>query len=464
LKFNQVQLYTEHTFAYPSHRIVWENASPLTPEEVEELDRYCACRAVELVPNQNSFGHMERWLQHEPYRHLAESTGSFVDPWGGVRHRPTTLNPLDPGSIGLLSSLYDELLPHFTSSLVNVGADEPFELGQGRSKGICLQRGLGRVYLDFILNIHREIAHRGKTMLFFGDIVLHHRELIDRLPSDVIALDWGYEAAHPFDRESRVFAEAGVRFYVCPGTSAWNSLGGRWNNARQNILNAAREGLASGASGLLLTDWGDNGHWQQLPISYPGYLQAAQAAWNHSGAEGMDVEAALSRHLFEDGSGNAARALITLGNLYDDGIALLRNAAILAVLLLPDLQQYHEDHLKKFKDYDFSRELSAIATSLSLLDKADLKAKDASLLVEELRFTADLMAHAARLGKERFSSRELRMNAISAPAGKKLAEELDPLVRRFEDLWVRRSRPGGLQDSKGRLQALMDRYRSGQRF
>jgi hypothetical protein len=464
LKFNQVQLYTEHTFAYPAHRIVWENASPLTPEEVEELDLYCAHRAIELVPNQNSFGHMERWLKHEPYSHLAEATGSFVDPWGGIRHHPTTLNPLDTGSIELLSSLYDELLPHFTSSMVNVGADEPFELGQGRSKGICLQRGLGRVYLDFILNVHREISRRGKTMLFFGDIVLHHSELIERLPRDVIALDWGYEAAHPFDRESRVFAGAGVRFYVCPGTSAWNSLGGRWNNARQNILNAAREGLASGASGLLLTDWGDNGHWQQLPVSYPGYLLAAEAAWNQSGAAGMDMEAALSRHVFGAGSGNAAKALITLGNLYDDGIAVLRNAGILAVLLLPDLQQYHEDHLKNFEGYDFSRELNAIAAAHSLLDKADLRARDAPLLIEELRFTADLMAHAARLGKERFSSRDLRMNAIPASVLKTLAEELDPLIQRFEELWLKRSRPGGLEDSKGRLQTLMDSYRSGQSF
>jgi hexosaminidase len=218
LKYNQVQLYTEHTFAYPSHEVVWKDASPITPQEAEDLDRYCADRAIELVPNQNSFGHMERWLKHAPYSRLAEATGRYVDPWGGVRHRPTTLNPLDPGSLELLASLYDELLPHFSSGMINVGADEPFELGQGRSREACEQRGAGRVYLEFMLKIHGELARRGRIMQFYGDIILHHPELIKELPRDVIALDWGYEADHPFAEEARLFAQAGLHFYDCPGT------------------------------------------------------------------------------------------------------------------------------------------------------------------------------------------------------------------------------------------------------
>ena len=72
LRINQLQLYTEHTFAYRDHETVWEHASPLTPEEIQELDHLCQEEAIELVPNQNSFGHMERWLQHERYAGLGE--------------------------------------------------------------------------------------------------------------------------------------------------------------------------------------------------------------------------------------------------------------------------------------------------------------------------------------------------------------------------------------------------------
>ena len=59
-EYNQFQLYTEHTFAYSTHRDVWEAASPLTAEEIRELDAYCALRGIDLVPNQNSFGHLKK--------------------------------------------------------------------------------------------------------------------------------------------------------------------------------------------------------------------------------------------------------------------------------------------------------------------------------------------------------------------------------------------------------------------
>ena len=63
-KINHLQLYIEHTFAYRGHEEVWRDASPLTPQEIRDLDHYCRERFIELVPNQNSFGHMERWLKH----------------------------------------------------------------------------------------------------------------------------------------------------------------------------------------------------------------------------------------------------------------------------------------------------------------------------------------------------------------------------------------------------------------
>jgi hexosaminidase len=462
LKINQVQLYTEHTFAYPAHRIVWKEASPITPEQAQELDRYCRQRAIELVPNQNSFGHMERWLKHAPYSHLAEATGRYVDPWGGIRHHPTTLNPLDPGSLELLCGLYDQLLPHFASNMINVGADEPFELGQGRSREACERRGLGRVYLEFMLKIHEHLSRQGRIMQFYGDIILHHPELIAELPREIIALDWGYEAEHPFAEESRLFARAGVPFYVCPGNGTWNTLGGRWNNARQNILTAATEGRAAGAAGLLLTDWGDNGHWQQLPISYPGYLLAAEAGWNPEAAGKLDIEAGLSLHVFQDRSGNAAKALMILENLYDDGIVRLRNAGVLAVLLLLDLQQYHREELKRFRGYEFSDEQRGAAQALALLDRAEIRSADADLLQAELRFTADLMAHSSRLGKQRFATPDLTVQEVPVSARKELAAELEQLIGRYRELWLKRSRPGGLEDSVGGMQALKAHYLSGQ--
>lgn len=192
-KINHLQLYTEHTFACRNHPEIWAAASPLTGEEILDLDAYCRERFIELVPNQNCFGHMRRWLSHPRYAPLAETLGDFEVPWGRCRG-PFSLCPVDPGSLKLIQSLLDELLPHFSSRLCNAGCDETFDLGQGRSREDCVRKGKGRVYLDFLRDIARETHARGHTLQFWGDIVLQHPELIPELPRDSIALVWRNEA------------------------------------------------------------------------------------------------------------------------------------------------------------------------------------------------------------------------------------------------------------------------------
>ena len=462
LKFNQVQLYTEHTFAWPSHPEVWREASPFTPAEVETLERACAERAIELVPCLNTFGHMERWLRHPRYAPLAECRNGFTDPWGVFTACPSTLNPLDPRSVGLLESVFDEMLPAFTSRQVNVGGDEPWELGQCASREACLERGRGRVYLEFLSKVHGLLERRGRAMQLYADILLGYPHLVRELPRGVTALDWGYEADHPFERDCARLAEAGVNFLVCPGTSSWNSIGGRWANARANILAAAREGRRAGAGGLLLTDWGDHGHWQQLPVSAPGWLLGAAAAWAPAAAEGLDVEGCLSRHFFRDPTGKAARALLELGGLAGDGRARFHNAGVLAVLLQLPLQPYHQAALESYRGHGFAPELERIGAAARLADGAAIagRARDGALLNRELGFTADLLAHAARLGRARFATDGLSTAEVPSAARRALAGELAGLIERYESLWRERSRPGGLRESAGRMRALLESYRS----
>ena len=277
-KINQFQLYTEHTFAYRRHPDVWAKASPFTGEDILELDAYCRERFVELVPNQNSFGHMHRWFEHPQYLELAEAPDGFEFPWGHSAE-PFSLNPTDPRSLDLVTGLFDELLPHFTSKQFNVGCDETFDVGQGRSRAECDRVGAGRVYLDYLRKVYAEVKARDHIMQFWGDIIVQYPELIPELPQDAIALEWGYEANHPFDEHGAHFARAGLPFYLCPGTATWNSLGGRTTNALGNLQSAAENGLKHGAAGILNTEWGDNGHWQTLPINYLGYGMGAAYSW-----------------------------------------------------------------------------------------------------------------------------------------------------------------------------------------
>jgi hypothetical protein len=330
-KINEFQLYTEHTFAYRRYKSVWQSWGALTAAEIRKLDARCRELGIDLVPNQNSFGHLRYFLEHPKVKKLAEVSEPYEGSTGDFLRFPTTLAPNHPGTIQFIRALYDELLPNFSSQFLNVGCDETWDLGRGQSKKLCERRGKGRVYVDFLKQIQREATKRGRRMMFWGDIILHHPELIpelakigradvlvgqdarQRIPTNLIALNWGYEANHPFEKEAATFAKSKVPFYVCPGTATWMTLIGRHDTAFANLHRAAEAGRKHGALGYLNTDWGDGGHPQPLAVSWPLYVVGAAHSWCSNSFDEKLLVPVLSRDVYEDPTQNVARAALALG-------------------------------------------------------------------------------------------------------------------------------------------------------
>lgn len=445
-KINELQLYMEHTFAYQDHREVWEKASPFTAEEIRALDAYCRERFIDLVPCQASLGHMERWLKHPRYAHLAEKPEGFVLPWDllGIQRPPATLDPSDPESFALVSSLFDELLPNFTSEYVNICDDEPFELGMGKNKDRVIEVG-GRVYLDYLLKLYAHVAAKGKRVQFWADIITQHPQLVPELPKDIIPLVWGYEAYEPSETQCQMVSASGLPFYVCPGTSSWNTLAGRTDNALENLRRAAEYGLKYGAVGYLITDWGDHGHWQALPVSYLGFAYGAGVSWCYESNVDMDVPAALDRFAFEDNAGVMGRIAYDLGNIYQMIPLPQHNSQWLFGML------QHSDAMN-VKRYEVNSDpgapplrleavqgvISRVETLLNQLDKANIRVEDA-LIKAEFRQAGELLIHGAK--------RLLRQFGEAPESDAVLHAELSRLVEQQRTLWLARSRAGGLEDS-----------------
>ena len=443
-KINHLELYTEHTFAYRNHPEVWQSASPMTADEIRSLDAYCRTRCLELVPNQNSFGHLERWLKLPRYNDLAECpAGGAPIPWGGTTTGPSGLNSTDPRALDLLKELYAELLPNFSSATFNVGCDETFDLGHGRSKEIVAQIGGGRAYLDFLLKIHALVKSRGRTMTFWGDIIIHHPELVPELPRDCMALEWGYEATHPFAEHGARFAAAGIPFYVCPGTSAWNSLAGRTTNMRGNLLAAAAHGLHHGAGGYLNTDWGDNGHWQTLPVSYPGLLLGAAVSWCHKANTDLPLAKSLDTHVFEDDAGILAELTLEMGDAYRACGIEYGNSTELFQILSQGVD-------RKVGQGVTPATLAAVRgiaeEALAQLPEVRSQRPDGAWLLDETAQTARLLIHACSRGTALLEG-GLQQSATRSA----LAREMDAVMAGHERVWLRRNRPGGLRDSLERM-------------
>ena len=259
-------------------------------------------------------------------------------------------------------------------------------------------------------------------------------DLVAELPQDVIALEWGYEADYPFAEHAALIAKSGRSFYVCPGTSSWNTLAGRTDNALGNLRNAAVNGYAHGAIGYLNTDWGDNGHMQPLPVSYLGYLAGACMSWNVESASAEDEPdwpALLDAHLFRDRAGVMGRLAYDMGLVYRlAGPRIHNSSPLFWLLILPDALP--EGRVPAATELRTFRQAEArIDEVMRALDSADMRCEDAELVTAEYRWVADMLRWACRLGKARWKvGLDQPVEAIDAATRESLAADLAPLIDR----------------------------------
>jgi hypothetical protein len=445
-KINELQLYTEHTFAYQKYKSIWQSWGALTAKEIQILDARCRELGIDLVPNQNSFGHLRYFLEDPRLKKLGELSEPYEAETKDFLRRPTTLAPNHPGTLPFLRGLYDELLPNFSSEFFNIGGDETWDLGKGQNKKLCAAKGKGRVYFDFLKKIQREVSARDKKMMFWGDIVLKYPELIHELPENVIALTWGYEADHPFAKEAAQFAQAKIPFYVCPGTSTWQTLIGKHDNALANLRAAAKAGKKFGAIGFLNTDWGDGGHPQPLAVSWPLFAAGAALAWNSNKLDEQNLLAVLSRDVFEDATGKIAEAGFNLGFAHQKlGVQALNETPLGTVIAAPkpeDRELFCRNGLKWFTKIP-AQKIKAALKEIQKQRVALLRAKPSSDSGKLLAVELDL---AARMAEQ---SCQFMLWQQAVAAGEKLAvkqlaqtgiRELRKLEKDFNACWPLRNK------------------------
>ncbi len=442
LKLNVLMLYVEHTFRFRRHPEIGAGCSPLEAETLRELDDYAARNHVELIPCLQSLGHMEHVLRLPRYAELAESA------------RRWSLAPSHPGTYTLLEELYQEFLPNFRSPLFHANCDEPFDLGQGRSAARAAAIGPGALFREHVERVRELAGALGKRTLVWADFVHQHPDQISKLPDDLVLLDWGYEADHDFERAA-AFSSRGLEFWVCPGTSTWNALFPRLRNALDNIAGWADAGRRHGARGLLLTDWGDFGHYNLLGNSWLPYAWAAQQAWSGD-VPARRFDRACARVLFRDESAETLRAIRALDR-HDAGFRI-PNASPIQLLYFDDLDAAF--FLRGARP-------GAVRRSLASLEKARTR-----LVATGPRFRADPLTHAELVHAAEASILALRKALVArdyvawrerpgvldardrrrmARVMHGLAEEQRAQGRRLRGLWLSRSRPSNFELTRRRL-------------
>ncbi|MBR5633125.1 MAG: family 20 glycosylhydrolase [Clostridia bacterium] len=308
-KMNELQLYLEaFAYEYQEHPAYFGERDGLTPFEMMTLDQYAKERYVDLVPNQNSFGHLGLWLAKDEFKHLK---GMYV-----------ALDPLQDESVEFIDGLYKSLLPCFDSSLVHIGCDEVCIYDEtvkkaGREKAI-------EVFIDFINKINALAEKAGKRPMFWGESVLGNAddtEIVSRVPKNMIPIIWSYGDDKFFSGASEKMSSLGYDFYLCPSTNCWSFMFANLNVARANILDAAEAAVKfrdKGAMGVLIAEWGDFCHLQfdfsvEMTVAY-----GAGVLWNLEGNRELEYAAEYSdRALFGNTDVKVSRLVQIGADSYD---------------------------------------------------------------------------------------------------------------------------------------------------
>jgi hypothetical protein len=310
-KVNVYSPYYEHTLLYPSNPLIAPPGGAMTPDQVRELVAYAARYHIDVIPEQEAFGHLHHMLKYEIYSPLAET------PHGHV------LAPGQPGSLPLIRQFFAEIDSLFPSQFIHLGADETFELGRGQTAERVHAEGIGPVYLDFLKQIEAALRPTGKRFLFWGDVAMNSPDLVKTLPKSLVPVAWTYGVDTSYARFISPFRNAGMETWVAPGVSSWNRVYPDNAIALVNIQRFVRDGQKLGAIGLINTSWDDDGEALFNQVWY-GALFGAAAGWQQ-GESSIDQFASSFGQVFHgDTLGYIDRAQRKLSEAH----ALLSHAGV----------------------------------------------------------------------------------------------------------------------------------------
>ncbi len=448
LKMNLFTYYMEYQYAFAKYPEIGPADGSLLPDDLRRLVAYARPLGVEILGNQQSFGHLEGILRHERF--------------AGLRESGAVITPVKEGTYRLLDDLYAEVCPILPFAFFNVCCDETWGLGEGPAKELAAKIGVGGVYVSHIRRVHDLLAERyKKRMMMWGDIILKHPQDLDKIPKDTIMLTWGYGGAASFEPQIIPFAKSGFEFFVCPGTSDWSRILPDFGVAEVNIRNFVRDGAKHGALGMLNTTWKDDGESLNAP-NWHGYAWGAECAWNASATEPADFNRRIGAVLFGEKEHHFGQA-----------IALLAQTHRLATMWGMQNRRFWENDFLPRRTPELIRTeaerlLALVGPAIEHLQACRQQATVNAELLDSLLFGAQRMELIARRSLDALEVFRLYQAAYEGKpqdAGPLLgnAEKLlrrnrdahEALGCRFAALWLAENKPYALDRTMNRYAAIV---------
>ena len=254
--FNTLIMEWEGTFPYESHPLV-PNRYAYTSEEISEFITHCQGLGIEVIPLQQSFGHVEYILRHYRYADLREDQKDV-----------SQVCPLEQDlNRSLFTDLFTEMAAMHPSDYFHIGGDETYLLGHcDECSPFADAHGKSKLYVDHIKMMCEIVIGLGKKPVLWADIGLKHSEALGELPEETIFIDWnyGWKLNHFGDVEA--LANSDFEVWGAPSlrSSPDNYYLSTWEKHFRNLRDFIPAGRNLGYTGMVLTSWSTSGRYSPI--------------------------------------------------------------------------------------------------------------------------------------------------------------------------------------------------------
>ncbi|HEY9194814.1 MAG TPA: beta-N-acetylhexosaminidase [Mucilaginibacter sp.] len=253
---NTLVMEWEGTYPFTKHPLI-PNRYAYTKKEVKNFIKYCDSLGIDVIPLQQSFGHVEYILRHERYKNLREDQKDV-----------SQVCPLETaGDEALFNDLFTDLASTHTSKYIHIGGDETYLLGHdARCKAKAEAEGKSKLYTDYIKMLCGLVIKLGKRPVLWADIALKYPEAIKSLPKETVFVDWnyGWDLSHFGDHQKLM--ESGFEIWGSPAlrSSPDNYNLTQWEKHFKNIRDFIPEAARLGYKGMIMTSWSTSGQYSQV--------------------------------------------------------------------------------------------------------------------------------------------------------------------------------------------------------
>ena len=251
LDMNTLVVEWEGTYSFKEHAVI-SNKFSYSRQEIRDFISYCEKKGIQVIPLQQSLGHVEYILRNPRYSILKED-----------RKDISQLCPMQSeGAKELYTDLLSDMAEMHNSDYIHIGGDETYLLGHCEecSKKVA-EQGKSKLFVDHMKMITDIVIGLGKKPVMWADIILKYPEAAGELPRETIFVDWNYGWKVNHFGDVSALQEKGFTFWGAPSIRSHpdNWYMTTWPTHFKNQKDFIPYARQAGYDGMIMTSWSTSG-------------------------------------------------------------------------------------------------------------------------------------------------------------------------------------------------------------